>query len=102
MPRWWSWLVLPQRAKTYGFNSIADIGKKSGGELPRLAPPPPRLRQFEFILVVTRGTYVPITTNIFILGREMFVRPVLLIFILHLELQPAVFDWLRCLSPFID
>ena len=31
MPRWWSWLVLPQRAKTYGFNSIADIGKKVGG-----------------------------------------------------------------------
>ncbi|SVA34796.1 uncharacterized protein METZ01_LOCUS87650, partial [marine metagenome] len=52
--------------------------------------------------VVTRGTYVPITTNILILGREMFVRPVLLIFILHLELQLAVFDWLRSLNPFID
>jgi len=31
MPRWWSWLVLPQRAKTYGFNSIADIGEKKWG-----------------------------------------------------------------------
>jgi len=31
MPHWWSWLVLPQRAKTIGFNPFADIGKKVGG-----------------------------------------------------------------------
>jgi len=25
MPRWWSWLVLPQRAKTIGFKFVRRI-----------------------------------------------------------------------------
>jgi len=50
MPQWWRWLVLPQRAKTYGFSSFAEYRAKSGKRLPRLASSLLELRLLELLL----------------------------------------------------